>query len=422
MAGALLASCVLVPSVFSTRVEAVFAVPKLATLWAVLAVCLALIAAGVLVSGRLPRLQGGVRAADLAVGAFVLLEVAAWVFSTDRQQSLVGERLQYQGLLTTLLYAGYYGLARLVVGGPARLLQLAGAATVGGALVAGYALVQRAGLDPVWEGFLPGGRVFSSIGQSNALAAYLVLVLPIAAALLPSTRGWTRGALIVAVAAMAAAFACTLSRGGALGFLAAAGVAVVGWRPLRGVHRRTIALGAAAAVLAAAGAFAVVEPLRERAELANDSSLSFHLAAWEVAARIALDEPLTGTGQETYPDVFPGWSHRVLSAERAAELDAFRVESPHNVYLGIAAGAGIPALAAYLGLLVAVAVAVLRALRVAAPALRAVLVGVLAGSAGHLVADAFISPETTGTWLFWLFLGATLGALPAGAVKQQTVT
>jgi hypothetical protein len=44
--------------VFTTRLEAVFVVPKLAALWGVLALSLAAIADGVLVSGRLP---GGAR-------------------------------------------------------------------------------------------------------------------------------------------------------------------------------------------------------------------------------------------------------------------------------------------------------------------------------------------------------------------------
>jgi hypothetical protein len=41
------------------------------------------------------------------------------------------------------------------------------------------------------------------------------------------------------------------------------------------------------------------------------------------------------------------------------------------------------------------------------------LVAVLAALAGHLVTDSFMTAEVTGTWLFWLLLGATLGVLPA---------
>jgi hypothetical protein len=41
---------------------------------------------------------------------------------------------------------------------------------IGASVVAGYALLQRVGLDPVWSE-LRDGRVFSTIGQPNALGA-----------------------------------------------------------------------------------------------------------------------------------------------------------------------------------------------------------------------------------------------------------
>ena len=122
---------------------------------------------------------------------------------------------------------------------------------------------------------------------------------------------------------------------------------------------------------------------------------------------------MLGTGQETFPDVFPRYSHEVLSTERAAALDAFRVESPHNVYLGIAAGAGIPALIAYLGLLAAFVLTVVRAARTADPRMYVALVAVLAATAGHLVTDAFMTADVTTTSLFWILMGATLGFVSA---------
>jgi O-antigen ligase len=412
VAAVLLTGAVVVPCVFSTRLDAVFAVPKLAALWALLAVALLALAADVLFTGRTPRLAGAV-AADVAVAAFVLLEVAAWAAATDREQSLYGERLQYQGLLTALLYAMFYALARLSLGDPVRLRLLAVAAVAGGTLVAGYALVQRAGLDPVWEGFLPGGRVFSSIGQSNALAAYLVLVLPLAAALaLAGTPG--RLAAAAALAAMLAALVLTLSRGGLLGLLTAGAVLAVAFRRELRMHRRAVAAVAATVLVAALAVAALVPPVRGRIELGGES-FAFHRDAWRVAAHVAADHPLLGTGQETFPDVFPRYSHEVLPPHRAAVLDAFRVESPHNVYLGIAAGAGLPALAAYLALIAASVAALLRAIGAATGECRVLLICVLAAVGGHLVTDTFMTPEVTGTWLCWVLLGA----VAAGRTRDQ---
>ena len=124
-----------------------------------------------------------------------------------------------------------------------------------------------------------------------------------------------------------------------------------------------------------------------------------------------MDHPVLGTGPETFPDVFPRYSHLVLPADRATALDAFRVESPHNVYLGIAAGSGIPALVAYLGIIAGFFVAAIRAARSAPRARRLVLAAFLAAVTGHLVTDAFMSPDVTSTWLNWVLLGAVLGAI-----------
>ena len=190
----LLACCVVVPCVFTTRLEAVFVVPKLAVLWAALAAGLVLIALRVLVTAALPRGPGWIWYVDVPVAAFLVLNVAAWAFSTDRVQSLYGERLSYQGLLTLLLYVGFFAFARLTIADDRGLRLLTWAVAGGATLVAGYALVQKAGLDPIWEGFLPGGRVFSSIGQANALAAYLVLAIPVTLALLVGSRTIVRAA------------------------------------------------------------------------------------------------------------------------------------------------------------------------------------------------------------------------------------
>ena len=359
---------------------------------------------------------------DAAVVAFVALNVAAWAFSTDRAQSLYGERLQYQGLLTLLLYVSFFYVARLAITNGRRLRLLFCAVAIGATLVSGYALVQKAGLDPIWEGYLPGGRVFSSIGQANALAAYLVLAIPVSAALLFGGRTSARAAVVLAIAAMIAALVLTRSRGGLLGFLAALPVLAVGWRPLLGAPTRRLRYALAAALVA--GTLIVAIGASVSGELSrissDDSSLRFHLDAWRVAAQVAAEHPVLGTGQETFPDVFPRYSHAVLPPERATALDAFRVESPHNVYLTIAYGSGIPALIAYIGIIAGFFVAAVRAARQAAREIRLALVAMLAAAAGHLVTGAFMTADVTSAWLFWVLMGAALGLVSHSSCQSST--
>ena len=420
LAELLLVTCVVVPFVFTRRLDAVFAAPKLVVLWAVLVLSLVLVAGGVLLSSQRPSGARAIASVDIAVAAFLVLNVAAWISSSDRDQSLYGERLEYQGLLTILLYIGLFYVARLASSTGHRLRQLFWAVAIGASFVSGYALVQKAGLDPVWDGYLPEGRVFSSIGQANALAAYLVLAIPVTVALLVHGRLPLRAVSSLAVVTMTAALVLTLSRGGYLGLIAASLVLVAGLRGRLRPHARRLAQIGAACLAAVIGVVVLIgatdaaftQPVRRPFSI-GDASVRFHVDAWHVAIRIAAEHPLLGTGQETFPDVFPRYSHDVLPTERAAALDAFRVESPHNVYLGIAAGAGIPALIAYVGLLAAFVLTVVRAARTADPHMYVALVAVLAATAGHLVTDAFMTADVTSTSLFWILMGATLGFVSA---------
>jgi O-antigen ligase len=398
VAAIVLASCVVVPCVFTTRLDAVFVVPKLTWLWAAAVVALAVAAAGL--AGGAPFLARPVQPIDAALAVFLLLNVAAWLFSADREQSLYGERLHYQGLLTVLLYAAFFCLARVTL---ADLRALMTAVATGATLVSSYALVQRAGLDPVWDGYLPSGRVFSSIGQPNALAAYLVLALPLTLPLLRGAKGLRGAAVAVALATMAAALLLTSSRGGLLGLIAVVVVLLAGTRP-----GRSAVVGVVVATAAAMAVLAIAQPERLTSswDVSGEGSARVHLDLWTVGAHMALERPVLGGGQETFPDRFPAYSHDVLPPDRAASLDAFRVESPHNGYLGIAAGAGVPALAAYLGIVAAFAWAAITAARRASAEFRLAFVCVLAAVAGHLVTDFFMTPDLTSTWLFWVVLGA----------------
>jgi O-antigen ligase len=405
----LAAGCVVVPCLFVSRLDESFVLPKLVALWAALAVALVLAARGVLRSER-PGPASRLLPLDLAVGCFALSQVAAFAASTDHVQSLQGERFLRQGLLTTLLYVGFFALARVAFADLRRVRLLFVAIAAGATLVSAYAVVQWLGLDPVWES-LPDDRAVSSLGQPNALAAYLVLAIPPAVVLAVLVRGGARLACAGAVAAMVAALFATESRGGYLGLLAAGIVLLVGLRQSFATRsRRLLAL---AVVVGAAGigvlALAQSDRLSSAWDLRAVSSTRDHLDLWTVAAHVAGDHPLLGTGQETFPDQFAQYNRDVLPAERAAYFARFRIESPHNVYLGIAAGTGLPALAAYLAILATAAYALVRGARAAGGELRLVLVGVLAAGAGHLVTDAFMSPDLTGTWLFWVLLGSAAG-------------
>jgi O-antigen ligase len=300
----------------------------------------------------------------------------------------------------------------------------------GGTLAAGYAIAQRAGLDPIWP-TLPHDRVFSTIGQANALAAYLVLAIPLVVAL-AGRRRVTQVAAAAVVALMLVALAFTLSRGGYLGTAITTIVmaaAILLWRRQVTTRRRVgiaalVGIGALIAVLAVPDTRAVVQRVATRALLTADlseSSTQIKLDLWAVGVAIAADHPVVGVGQDGYVLVFDEYRDQVLSPERAAHMARFRPESPHNVYLAVADGAGLPALAAYLTIVAAVGGGLIYALRtIQEPRAWLIAAALLAAVCGHLVTDLFMTAETTGSILFWTVLG--IGAALAGATRTEAAT
>jgi putative inorganic carbon (HCO3(-)) transporter len=423
-----------VPCLFTTRLDDVFVVPKLAALWLILAACVAVLAASALATGWTALAVDRLLSVDVAIAFLLLFNVTAFALSGDKHQSLFGERFQYQGLLAVLLYVGFFALARITVTDDGKLAVLFGAVTIGGTLVATYALLQQARLDPVWTDGPPGGRVFSSIGLSTALAAYLVLTIPIAIACVCRVRHATaRAVTSVSVAMLLSTLVYAYSRAGYLAMLVAAPFVVIAVARFWNLSARRIvgafAAGAAAIVLIAA----VAVPIRRAVDDAwaravsttdlatptkraclicpgqGDISIRMHLDFWNVATQMALDHPAFGTGQERFPDLFPQYSHAMLLSDRVKQLDQFRVESPHNVYLAVAAGVGFPGLIAYLVLLFMASWIVVKGARAATdPWTRVALWCVLAAVVGHLITDAFMTAELTSSWLFWTLLGAGL--------------
>jgi O-antigen ligase len=230
---------------------------------------------------------------------------------------------------------------------------------------------------------------------------------------------------------MVACLILTDSRGGWAGFVAAAIVALFG--SLLVVRIRVLGVVATLAALACVvtAAYLTVAPLRTRLDreyeralsstnASGDVSNAYHLDLWHVAWRVTIDHPLFGTGQETFPEVFPSYS-KDLPFFHAVVLDQYRIESPHDVYLAISAGAGVPALVGYAVLVASVVIVMLLAARRATTSsTKALLVMLVAAIGGHLVSDAFMTADLTTAWLLWLLMGAGLGV--ASTVEARPAT
>jgi len=354
---------------------------------------------------------------DLPLACFAGLLVVATVGSVDPVQSFAGEPYQYQGLMTVLVYIGSFFVARLSLGNSCGFRTILTAIACTGALVASYGIAQWLGFDPFWSG-PPEDRIISSVGQANDLAAYLDLVVIAALGLWPSAGKGSRLGLAALMVVSVAAIALTFSRGG---YLALAVALIVMLLPgIHTVHRRWVgAIGLTlAAMLVMTFALPATRAIAERivdrvaasADL-GDGSIQMHLDLWWVGTQVALDHPLLGTGPETFPLVVPPYLNQALPPERAQFLGRFRLESPHNELIGVAAEMGLPALAVYVVFLLACATACVRRAREANDMARSIALVVLATLATHVVTTFFMTPAIATTELFWMTTGAGLAAI-----------
>jgi len=211
-----------------------------------------------------------------------------------------------------------------------------------GVLSSLYSILQFSGLDLFPSpGTGAGLRPFSTMGNPDFLAVYLVAVLPLAGARWLQTRSVASAA---AALAMLAALMLTQSRGAWLG-LAASVVAIPllarfsgrGFRITRGM-----AAGVAIAILGAGAFFAFHGAARDR--LSRTFSTGHFDAAgrlfmWRATMDMVRERPLLGAGPGSYGRLYPEHHARLLKGNPS--FPWFYSENAHDDYLQLSAEQGI---------------------------------------------------------------------------------
>jgi O-antigen ligase len=328
-----------------------------------------------------------------------------------------------------------FAAAAIALTTPIRIRILAVAMLASATVAAVYAVMQWFEIDPIWD-VLYKGRVFSTVGQANALATTLAAGSIVALAIAPITGRARRIATIACAVLCVTGLVFTFSRGGYVAFALGLIVAGVMIAPEMGrfVDRRWAgrAFAGAGIAILLVGLLAVswrpagelIEQVASRTASiadASEGSNRAHLDLWNIGLQIAADHPIVGTGPDTYVLVFPDYRDVVLSPESAEKMARFRPESPHNVYLAIASGAGIPALVAFVVLVGGcLAVGIRAAYRAPLPT-RIALAGLLGAVTVHLTTILFMTAEPGTFALMWILLGALAGLGRAGRALSPTL-
>jgi len=310
---------------------------------------------------RPDALRGGRAALDGPLLALLAAACLSAAFSADPATSLRGRYDSYAyGLWGLALAAAAVQLAARSTRGvePSRAAWLVRSA----AAVGGYAILQKAGFDPVFHAILPtGGRAVSTLGSPVDLGAFLALAWPLALWRVDSARRPLSAAAALLIAG-------GLAASGSRGAMLAAGIGAAGYWLMS--RRPGASLAPSAGLAAAVVAAAVAWTFRSGASASDVARRE----VWGTAWTAFVQSPWIGVGPDGFEDAF----RRLRSAAFVAALGSDHYQAyPHNDVLQALSSLGLLGAAAYAWLLVALAKAARRALAV--DATRALAAGLAAG-------------------------------------------
>jgi len=266
--------------------------------------------------------------------------------------------------------------------------------------VCGYAIVQRAGFDPVEEfrKFHSQDRVFSTFGNPDFLGVHVAFLLPVLLALArmsasPAKSLWPTILLVFPVAVLL----WTGSRGAWLGAIAGLFTTALlsdtkhDWRALghEWTGRLTLAGFALLFILAGPSILRVATRHTDRIPL------------WQGTMAMVRARPITGWGLGSFPSEFPPFAPAAFAAKMKA--DNTFAEHPHCEYLHVAVEAGLPILGLFISLLVVILRQGAHRARARDP-MAAGAVGALVAVLVHILVDRNFRLASTAI-PFWLLAG-----------------
>ncbi len=371
-----------------------FELPKAALLWAVVAVMGAAWLTRFTSHETRPDAHPTSGVWGLAFGIALMVST---LFSVNPLLSAQGSYERMQGALTLLCYLALFLMIADRLRAPAQIERLLAAIAWGSAPVVFYGLLQALKLDPLpWTS--EGSPIISTLGRSNFVGAYLVLVLPVTLACAAQAHDKTwRGVYVGLLAAQLACLAATMSRAAWLGTLAAGVVLLLAIVWHRGHHR--FAIGTAC--LGFMGLLGGLIALTFAPGLTG--SIGARGAIWRATWPLVVARPILGYGPETFGQAFT----TVFPPELVyLQGRAVIVDRAHNLILDTLVTTGIAGLLAYAALIGATLVTGVRTwVKSQDRQTRTVLAVGLAAIIGHLVETQFSFPVTTTATLFWILLG-----------------
>src|ERR1700687_292653 len=289
------------------------------------------LAAGAVVIKRTPL--------DVPLLAFLASPLLSAVVGINVNVGLFGTYTRYDGALTLITYAALFWLSvqSLEDSNDARVLLRA---MLAGAYVVGLLAIGQWFLDTLAGSQVP--RAFGTLGNSNVLGAYLVMLIPFAYHELRGATSAARRLLAANVlGTMGLAVVMSASHSAWLGLALAAAILVAGRQYPVLSFRRQILIGVAGLAILAA-----VAPIA----LSRSTVLTQRVGIWGDSIPLIASSPVFGYGPDTFGLVFPRF-------QSAPWVYYTQIDKAHSELLQVAATQGLLGLAILLWILAAFALA-----------------------------------------------------------------
>lgn len=307
---------------------------------------------------------------DYPILIFLGAQILATVFSINPHTSLLGYYSRFHGgLLSSLSYVLLYWayVSNMDFAKTKRAIYITFASA---ALISIYGVLEHFGIDKnIWVQDVQN-RVFSTLGQPNWLAAWLVALIPIVwtLAILKGQKSKYYQSVLGLFGLLFITLLFTKSRSGILGFIVAyalfwGGIYFVQKKKIKSLLKTFSFITSLIVVIAfivgtpwtpnvnelfSQQETEIQEPLGPALETGGTESGEIRKIVWKGAFNIWKNYPIFGSGVETF--AYSYYNFRPVEHNLVSEWD-FLYNKAHNEFLNFMATTGTVGLLAYLGLI-----------------------------------------------------------------------
>ena len=395
--------------------------PKIDSIYVLLIILGVIWGLQLLISKKSVSIKENVLLVPLSI--YGLASVLSTWYSVNTEISIYGDIFREEGIYTILSYIALTLIFSVFVESEQQLSTLLRGLLIAATLISIYAIIQYLGYNPT-EHFIPAfrgveNRAGSTIGNPTFLGKFLVLMLPVAiGCFLQADQQKQKRLLLAAILILFSALMVTFTRASLFSFacsLLLLAVLLKG-RVLLPSKKQILII-----IVCIVCIFIVVElqaVIRNKGMAGNTSptitkkiqslfkgELQARLYLWEKAITVIKKRPLLGYGLDNQGIALDRFSLEYARKFRHAGI----LDRAHNNYLDLAIAQGLIGLAAYLWIVLAFLIWLIKTMKNEENQGQKILYcGMLAAFCGYLINDCFNFSVVSVSPTFWSLMGLTL--------------